>query len=117
MVVGFILGTFRMLVDTPVTMRMKGFEDGYAPGSFLWICNNIYFQYFSVLITIVSAVVMVAVSYLTPAPMEEKIQGLTFATQTAEQRAVSRASWNKGDVAASSLVLLLILLAYLYFRG
>jgi len=117
MVVGFIIGIFRMLVDTPVTMKLKGFEGGYTPGSFLWICNNINFQYFSVLITIVSAVVMVAVSYLTAAPSEEKIRGLTFATQTAEDRATSRASWSRWDAAASVLVLLLILLAYLYFRG
>ena len=65
MVVGFILGVFRMLVDTPVTMKLAGFENGYTPGSLLWIINNINFQYFSVLITLVSAVVMVGVSYLT----------------------------------------------------
>ena len=56
MVVGFALGVFRMLVDTPVTLGLKGFENGYTPGSFLWVINNIYFQYFSVLITLVSAV-------------------------------------------------------------
>ena len=67
MIVGFVMGIFRMLVDTPVSLGMYGLEKGYAPGSFLWICNNIYFQYFSVLITIVSAVVMVAVSYATSA--------------------------------------------------
>ena len=117
MIVGFIIGIFRMLVDTPVTMKLKGFEGGYPSGSFLWICNNINFQYFSVLITIVSALVMIAVSYLTPSPSEEKIRGLTFATQTDEHRAVSRSSWNRWDVAASSLVLMLILLAYSYFRG
>ena len=117
MLVGFVLGIFRMLVDTPVTMKMKGFETGYAEGSFLWICNNIYFQYFSVLITVVSAVVMVAVSYLTASPSEEKIRGLTFATQTDEDRSVSRASWTKTDVLASALVLSLIMVAYLYFRG
>ena len=117
MVVGFAVGIFRMLVDTPVTMKLQGFETGYPSGSFLWICNNINFQYFSVLITIVSAVVMVAVSYLTAAPSEERIRGLTFATQTEEQRTVTRASWNRWDVAASTLVLSLILLAYLYFRG
>ena len=117
MVAGFAIGLFRMLVDTPVTMKMKGFEDGYGSGSFLWICNNINFQYFSVLITIVSAIVMVGVSYLTPAPSYEKIRSLTFATQTAEDRKVSRASWSKWEVAASSLVLFLILVAYLYFRG
>ena len=117
MVVGFIVGIFRMLVDTPVTMKLKGFEEGYPAGSFLWICNNINFQYFSVLITIISAVVMVGVSYLTPSPSEEKIRGLTFATQTDEHRAVSRASWSRWEVMASCVVLLLILVAYLYFRG
>ena len=117
MVAGFILGVFRMLVDTPVTMKMKGFEDGYTQGSFLWICNNINFQYFSVLITIVSAVVMVAVSYLTASPPEKQIEGLTFATQTDEHRASSRASWSKWEVAASGFVLAMILMAYLYFRG
>jgi SSS family solute:Na+ symporter len=59
MIVGFALGIFRMMVDTPVTLGVGGFN-GYEPGSFLWIVNNIYFQYFSVLITIVSAVVMVS---------------------------------------------------------
>src|SRR5208282_3338792 len=68
MVAGFLLGLFRMLVDTPVTMKLAGLENGYRPGSFLWIINNINFQYFSVLITAISAVVMVAVSYMTREP-------------------------------------------------
>ena len=32
MVVGFIMGVFRMLVDTPVTMKMAGFEEGLHAG-------------------------------------------------------------------------------------
>ena len=55
------MGVFRMLVDTPVTLGLAGF-DGYTQGSFLWIVNNINFQYFSILITIVSAIVMIVVS-------------------------------------------------------
>jgi SSS family solute:Na+ symporter len=43
--------------------------------------NNIYFQYYSVLITLVSIVVMVGVSYAT-APPSEALVGLTFATIT-----------------------------------
>ena len=80
-----------MLVDTPVTLGMFGYADaaktianGYAPGSFLWIVNNINFQYFSVLITIVSAVVMIVVSYMTAEPDYAKIKSLTFGTATAE---------------------------------
>ena len=117
MMVGFVLGIFRMLVDTPVTLGLKGYEHGYTPGSFLWVVNNIYFQYFSVLIAIVSAVVMVAVSYLTPAPDYDRIKGLTFGTATAEDRARTRASWGWPDVLASAVVGTCILAAYWYFRG
>ena len=115
--VGFILGIFRMCVDTPVTLGVAGLKDGYAPGSFLWIVNNIYFQYFSVLITIVSAVVMVVVSHLTAEPEYGRIQSLTFATATAEDKAHTRAGWSWKEVAASAVVLCCILASYLYFRG
>jgi SSS family solute:Na+ symporter len=117
MTVGFTLGVFRMLVDTPVTLGLKGYENGYTQGSFLWVVNNIYFQYFSVLIAIVSAVVMVVVSYMTPAPEYDRIKGLTFGTATDEDRRRTRESWDWRDVAASALVLICILAGYLYFRG
>jgi SSS family solute:Na+ symporter len=117
LVVGFLLGVFRLAVDTPVTLGLPGFEKGYAEGSFLWIINNIYFQYFSLAIFLVCVAVAIGVSYLSAPPPEERIKGLTFATTSAEDRAKSRASWNRWDVLASAAVLLLILLAYLYFRG
>jgi SSS family solute:Na+ symporter len=117
LLVGFVLCVFRLLVDTPVSLKMAGFEQGYPEGSFFWIINNIYFQYFSLFIFVVCVLVMISVSYLTEAPSEERIRGLTFATVTAEDRAKTRASWNKWDVVASGVVLLLILMAYLYFRG
>jgi solute:Na+ symporter, SSS family len=117
MAVGFALGIFRMCVDTPVTLGLAGLKDGYTQGSFLWIVNNIYFQYFSVLITIVSAAVMVVVSHLTAEPEYGRIQSLTFATTTAEDLAHTRAGWGWKEVAGSALVLICILGSYLYFRG
>ncbi len=117
MIVGFVLGIFRMLVDTPVTLGLSGLQHGYPHGSFLWIVNNIYFQYFSVLITVVSAIVMVVVSYMTAEPDYATLQNLTFATKTKEDIAATRASWDWREVAASGLVLACILGAYLYFRG
>ncbi|MGA2222752.1 MAG: sodium:solute symporter [Verrucomicrobiia bacterium] len=115
MIVGFALGVFRMLVDTPVTIGKGSFN--YAEGSFLWIINNINFQYFSVLITIVSAIVMVVVSYMTAAPEYTRIKSLTFGTATEEDRKRTYASWDWHDMAASALILVCILGAYLYFRG
>jgi SSS family solute:Na+ symporter len=60
---------------------------------------------------------MVAVSYLTEAPNYERIKGLTFGTASAEDRRITRESWDWRDVAASVFVVLCILGAYLYFRG
>ncbi len=112
MMIGFVIGLFRMGVDTLVTTGTT-FQDG----SVLWIINNIPFQYFSVLITLVSAVVMVAVSYATAKPDYTRIEGLTFATATDDNRSKTRASWGGGEVMASLFVLACILGAYLYFTG
>ena len=118
LVVGFILGVFRLAVDTPVALQLWGPERSqYTEGSFLWIINNIYFQYYSLFVFIVSVVVMIVVSYMTKAPSPEKIKGLTYGTVTEEHKLVSRESWDKRDVVASALVLVAIVAAYLYFTG
>jgi SSS family solute:Na+ symporter len=117
LLVGFALGVFRLFVDTPVTLKMNGYEVGYAPGSFLWIVNNIYFQYYSLLIFVVSAAVFVGVSYATEPPSDAQLAGLTYATVSEEQRQVTRRSWNQWDVISSGIVLALIAIAYLYFNG
>jgi len=117
LVVGFMLGAFRLAVDTPVALGLGHLADGYTAGTFLWIVNNIYFQYYSEFIFLVSIVVMVGVSYMTAEPSYAKISGLTFGTVTDEDRRESRSSWDKRDVIFSVLICLVILAAYLYFRG
>ena len=117
MIIGFILGLFRMAVDTPVTMGLQGFKNGYPEGSLFWIVNNINVQYFSILITIVSAIVMVVVSQMTAEPDYARIKGLTFATTSAEEKSETRTSWGWGEIVASGLVILAIVASYLYFRG
>ncbi len=114
MVIGFIVGIFRMAVDTPITL---GLFKSYPEGSFFWIINNINFQYFSILITVISAIVMVVVSYMTAEPNQAQIQGLTFATASDEDKARTRASWNMWDVIGSLVIMVFIIGAYLYFRG
>ncbi len=121
MVVGFLLGIFRLAVETPVIFGLKAFppwvQSYYAQGSNLWIISKINFQYFSILITLISAVVMVAVSYLTKRPDYAKIGGLTYGTATAEDRGKTRGSWDWRDVAASLFILACIVGAYIYFTG
>jgi SSS family solute:Na+ symporter len=111
---GFALGLIRLAIDTPVKLS-QGFT--YQEGSFFWIINNIFFQYYSLLIFIISLIVMIVVSYMTEQPDYAKISGLTYGTVTDEHKQETRSSWTKIDVAASVLVLALILIAYIYFSG
>jgi SSS family solute:Na+ symporter len=117
LVTGFFLGAFRLAVDTPVTLKLAGFESGYGVGSFLWVVNNIYFQYYSLLIFVVSSAVLIGVSYASEAPSDAQLAGLTYATVSDDQQRVSRSSWNMWDVVSSGVVLALIVAAYLYFNG
>ncbi len=114
LIIGFILGLFRLAVDTPVKL-IEGFK--YSEGSFLWIVNNIFFQYYSIIILFISIAVMVIVSYMTNVPAYEKISGLTYGTVTDQDRSESRSSWTAKDVIFSLVVLLLIITAYIYFSG
>jgi SSS family solute:Na+ symporter len=114
LITGFGLGVFRLAVDTPVKL-MEGFA--YSEGSFFWVINHIFFQYYSLVIFLVCVAVMIIVSYLTETPDYNKISGLTFGTTTAEHRAETKKSWSKGDVLASVALMLLIFTAYMYFTG
>jgi solute:Na+ symporter, SSS family len=113
LVTGFVLGLGRLAIDTPVSM-IENFT--YEQGSFLWVVNNIFFQYYSLLIFIICAVVMVVVSRMTGGSKKD-LSGLTYGTLSDEHRKESRSSWDARDVIASVTVLLLILAAYLYFTG
>ena len=110
---GFVMGLVRLIIDTPVKLGGTPYEEG----SFLWIMNNIFFQYYSLLITIVCIIVFLVVSYATKPPDYAKISGLTFSTLTPQDRLETRASWNAKDVILSILLIAAIIAIYMYFTG
>jgi SSS family solute:Na+ symporter len=114
LIIGFVMGLIRLAIDTPAKF-IDGFA--YTEGSFFWIVNNMFFQYYSLLITAVCVIVMIAVSYATKEPEYEKINGLTYSTTTKTDKEASQASWTKVDVITSGLVIVLILAMYMYFTG
>ncbi len=114
MLTGFGMGIIRLAIDTPVKM-IEGFA--YEQGSLLWIINNIFFQYYGLIIFAVSAAVMFIVSYMTEEPDYKKIDGLAFGLVSEKDKQETRDSWNATDVITSSVVIVLILAAYLYFTG
>jgi SSS family solute:Na+ symporter len=60
-------------------------------------------------------VVMIIVSFFTKAKDTSAIQGLYFGSATAEQRAITRASWGKWDVINSAIIIAFIIAFYIYF--
>src|SRR5436190_279425 len=105
MVTGFIIGIIKLTLELFQT-NLTGALHDFATINFLYFC--IYLFLFSV-------VIMVVVSLLTPKPNENQIRGLTFATTVAEDRAASRASWNKWDVILSLIVVAIIISIFIYF--
>jgi SSS family solute:Na+ symporter len=101
-------------VDTP-TKLIDNFA--YTEGSFFWIVNHVFFQYYSLLIFLVSAIVMIIVSYFSEEPDYAKISGLTYGTTSADHQKESRSSWTGLDVFFSVLLLVFIVAAYMYFTG
>ena len=71
--------------------------------------------YFCGVMLIFCCLVVIFVSLMTQAPDEKKIQGLVFGTSTPEQRAATRASWNKWDVIHTVIILSLTVAFYIYF--
>ncbi|HYK45023.1 MAG TPA: sodium:solute symporter [Parafilimonas sp.] len=114
LITGFLMGLFRLAIDTPVKLG-DGFS--YEQGSFLWIVNNIFFQYYSLLITVICILVFIIVSYATKAPDYARISGLTFSTLTADDRRETRSSWSTKDVIFSVLLVVVIIAVYMYFTG
>ena len=110
--VGLALGIFRLAIDTPVTL-IDDFS--YSEGSFFWIINNMFFQYYSMIITIVCIAVMFGVSYMHAPPSYEKISGLTYGTLSEEDKRLSKESRSTLDIVLSVLLIVVIGFIYIYF--
>jgi SSS family solute:Na+ symporter len=74
--------------------------------------GDLNFLYFSGILFLICAVTIVIASMSSAPPDQERIKGLTFSTL---DRAAVRASWDAKDIAATAVVLGLVLAIYLYF--
>jgi SSS family solute:Na+ symporter len=76
---------------------------------------EVNFLHFCIFLFAVSVALVVVGSLLTPAPSEEKLDGLTYATTVAADKASSRASWGTADVVHSVIVVAIVLAVLIYF--
>jgi len=107
LVAGFSMGMLRLVAELN-KVSLSGWLYWFATVNFLYFCI------FSFLGCIV---VLVVISFLTAEPSYEKIQGLTYATTVAADKAASRASWNHKDVILSLIVVAIVAFTLIYFTG
>jgi len=108
LVVGFTLGMLRLGLDIY-------YGDTVADG---FLYNTIIapnWLHYEITIFFIIIALMIVVSVFTKGVDSSKIQGLYFGSASAEQRAITRASWNKWDVINSAIIIAFIIAFYIYF--
>jgi SSS family solute:Na+ symporter len=105
MVSGFVVGILRIVLEL--------FR--HSLSGFLYAFATINFLYFCIFLFIFSIVVMVVVSLLTERPSEAQLNGLTYRTTVAADKAQSRASWNTRDLVLSLAILVVIVAIFAHF--
>lgn len=108
---GFIVGITRL--GAKVYYTTAGVDAGES--WFKWLFFETNWLFFCGGMLLFCMAVIAVVSMFTPAAPAAQIQGLTFGSSTPEQRAVTRASWNKWDVINSVIILLITAAFYIYF--
>jgi SSS family solute:Na+ symporter len=116
--VGAFGGFFRLgldlLIDRPLKDGRATAEALQSQWGFLFSLDQIHWLYYAEGLLVVTAILFVAISLLTPAPAAEKAKYTAFGTTPDEKRA-SRASWNKWDVVHSLIIVGIVVAFYAYF--
>ena len=108
LVVGFVLGMLRLGLNIY-------FGDTVSDGLIYELIIAPNWLHYEIALFVIVIVVMIIVSFFTERMDPAKIQGLYFGSATAEQRAITRASWSKWDVINSAIIIAFIIAFYIYF--
>jgi SSS family solute:Na+ symporter len=108
LVVGFTLGMLRLGLNIY-------FKDAVSDGFIYQLIVAPNWLHYEIILFLFVILLMVIVSSFTKPVDASKITGLYFGSATAEQRAVTRASWNKWDVINSAIIITFVIAFYIYF--
>lgn len=109
LVVGMIAAFIRIGLELAI--------DSFEPGTVLHTLGSANFLSFAAWFFLFCVILCLIISWLTPAPQDAQIQGLTFGTLSAEQRLANRNSYNFWDIAFSLLVIGLVAYVMISFTG
>jgi SSS family solute:Na+ symporter len=111
LVVGFVCGMIKLTLQS-----FFGAAEGKASNpAFLAAIGDFNFLYATGVLMMISVVVMIVVSLMTPAPAEEKTRGLTYGSIQHLAGDEIHDSWDWGNKLMAGLILLFVGGIYLYF--
>lgn len=105
---GFILGMTRL--------GFKVFGSGLSETNiFYTLFLKLNWLHYEIVLFFLVIMLLIVVSLFTPKAEPIKIRGLYFGSATAEEKAVTRASWNNWDLVFSGIIIVVIIAFYIYF--
>ena len=109
LIVGGVLGALRLVAELN--------KSKFDPNGWVFGFADINFLHFAIILFVVSVAVLVLASLSAPAPSDEKLAGLTFATTppAAPELARAEAAGRRSDVMLSAGLVLVVLAIWLYF--
>jgi len=108
--VGFLLGMFKLTVQA-----LFGATKKYQEPALLAAIGDFNFLYATGVLMLISVIIMIVASLMTPPPAEEKTSGLTYGSIHHLAEHEIKESWNFGNKLMVGLILLLVGAMYLYF--
>jgi SSS family solute:Na+ symporter len=112
LIAGFAIGITRLGAkifyssEAGLAAGDNGFKYLFYDVNWLFFCGGMFLS---------CILIIILVSLFTRPTPAERIEGLTFGSTTLEQRAATRAGWNKWDVIHSVIILGITALFYAYF--
>ncbi len=109
--VGFVLGMIKLTLQS-----FYGKAEGkISDPAFLAAIGDFNFLYATGVLMLISVIVMIVVSLMTPPPTEEQTRGLTYGSIHHLAEDEIKGSWDFGNKLMAGLILLLVGGMYLYF--
>ncbi len=119
---GFVVGMLRLVAEVNLdqlaamkTLHPEGFIGMIYGG--LYGFASVNFLYFAIFLFLLSVFALIIISICTEKPSRKKLDGLTYATTTAEDQQTSRSSWNAVDVVNSIVIIVILIAIFGYFTG
>jgi SSS family solute:Na+ symporter len=107
---GFVLGMLKLTIQA-----LFGETKRFSEPAFLAAIGDFNFLYATGILMLISVIIMIAASFLTAPPAEEKTRGLTYGSIHHLAADEIHGSWDFGNKLMAGLILLLVGGMYLYF--